>query len=50
MNEDIEHTTMIVRMSTKLRDRFDSLVEDKGLKRSEVIRMLMNEYIEKFMK
>ena len=37
-------------MSTVLADRFDSIVSGVGLNRSEVIRMLMNEYIEKMSK
>lgn len=30
-----------------LLDKFDVIIHNKGIKRSEVIRQLMNEYIEK---
>ena len=50
MKEDLDHKVVIVRMSTILADRFDSIVDGIGLNRSEVIRMLMNEYIEKMSK
>ena len=41
---------VIVRMHKRLLERFDSVVDDLGLNRSEVIRMIMNEYIEKYNK
>ena len=45
-----ESQVVIVRMHKVLLDRFDSVVDDLGLNRSEVIRMIMNEYIEKYNK
>lgn len=45
-----ESQVVIVRMNKRLIERFDSVVENLGLNRSEVIRMVMNEYIEKYNK
>lgn len=41
---------VIVRLHKRLLERFDAIIEDLGLNRSEVIRMIMNEYIEKNVK
>ena len=43
---NIEHKTIIIRLSKTLCDRFDGKVLGKGLSRSEVVRMLMDQYIE----
>lgn len=51
MRENAEDTqVVIVRLHKTLLSRFDSVVETLGLNRSEVIRMVMNEYIEKYNK
>ena len=51
MRENAEDTqVVIVRLHKKLLNRFDSVINDLGLNRSEVIRMIMNEYIEKYSK
>ena len=51
MRENAEDTqVVIVRLHKTLLSRFDSVINDLGLNRSEVIRMLMNEYIEKYNK
>ena len=51
MRENTENTqVVIVRLHKTLLSRFDSVIDDLGLNRSEVIRMLMNEYIEKYNK
>ncbi len=39
--------TMITEISNVLYGRFDKVIQSKGLNRSETIRMLMNEYVEK---
>lgn len=47
--KDIQETpdskAIITRVSNTLCDRFDEVILSLGLNRSEVIRMLMNEYI-----
>ena len=51
MRETSEDTqVVIVRLHKRLLERFDSVVNDLGLNRSEVIRMIMNDYIEKYKK
>jgi metal-responsive CopG/Arc/MetJ family transcriptional regulator len=45
--ENNEHKVIIVRLNKRLIEHFDKIVVEKGLSRSEVIRSLMNEYIEK---
>lgn len=51
MRENPEDSqVVIVRLHKRLLERFDSVVDDLGLNRSEVIRMIMNEYIEKYNK
>ena len=46
MEQETEHKTIIIRLSRTLCDRFDAKVNTKGLSRSEVVRMLMDQYIE----
>ena len=46
MKVETEHKVIIVRLGRTLCDRFDTKVGVKGLSRSEVIRMLMDQYIE----
>lgn len=46
MEAENEHKSIIVRLSRTLCNRFDLKVGAKGLSRSEVIRMLMDQYIE----
>ena len=41
---------VIVRLHKTLLGRFDSVINTFGLNRSEVIRMLMNDYIDKYHK
>lgn len=51
MRENAEDTqVVIVRLHKRLLERFDSVVDNLGLNRSEVIRMIMNDYIEKYSK
>jgi metal-responsive CopG/Arc/MetJ family transcriptional regulator len=45
-----ESQVVIVRLHKILLERFDSVIDNLGLNRSEVIRMLMNEYVEKYNK
>jgi len=44
--ESVEHKNILTRLSKTLCDRFDSKVKKKGLTRSEVVRMLMDQYVE----
>ena len=46
MEQESEHKTIIIRLTKTLCDRFDDKVNVKGLSRSEVVRMLMDQYIE----
>lgn len=51
MRETTEDTqVVIIRLHKRLLERFDSVIDELGLNRSEVIRMIMNAYIEKYNK
>ena len=47
MKETEDKKVIIVRLSDRLCERFDEIIDNLGLNRSEVVRMLMNEYVDK---